>query len=771
MDFGTIKSNFFDYIKKKLLGNNVDNKDLLTEDISLFSYFDEFKQYLSDNNLADTSIFSSNLSDIESMDFVDGKFVGSGEETSDVGSMIELLNSMIADEDMIAALDANESGDLDLDEIKGFLSEVSAANKDEEVPPEAPGETEEVPDETAEDSDDVSGILDTIYSDEATLKYLDTDGDGKLSDEEKAKFEAFVKGDKEKLTAEDLKKAYETIKNGTFPTEEYANFKYEPSSQTPDTPGVDDTDKPSETQTPSPTNSTPSPGSDNPFTPQSNGGDDTPAPEAEKSPLDGKTAEQLQSMRADQQKQIDDSTEQLSKLQSNTDPEVAEKKEKSDQAQKDYFEQLDNESEENQQLAQQEKQVLQQISDTENTIDTTKSAITEKEGQIAQVTSQISVDNSQKDSLQSALESIPEDGEDEEENAAHEAQRQEIQSQINELETKIREEEDQKNQYETDKANLETQLGTYEDTLKDLEAQRDLIENGDADKGIKGLKETASSETLAALQAFNDAKTEFTEFKQGKIDAVQKTLEEQKSFLSEIDEKLKAVQDKEISRKYADSGDLFLADTKMVKEYVDGKPPYLLLKPEGASDDEELPLMVYLHGDYQTQGGSLTNMTTPGGVMTEEAGWNLSGFNGYVMIPLNYNGWGGGDTNNYLKNTIDSFKQTHNVGKTVLTGGSSGGDGVTRIVNQDWAADYFDAALVVSGFSGSLKDAKIPVMGACATGDEARCRSHMNSLFGNDLMYIKANHGTIIYELFRQDADGDGNSDIIQKLFELADKK
>ena len=101
-------------------------------------------------------------------------------------------------------------------------------------------------------------------------------------------------------------------------------------------------------------------------------------------------------MRSEQQGKINESTEQLSQIQGNTDPEVAEKKEASDKAQQDYFTQLDNESEENKQLAQQEKQVLQQISDTENSIDTTKSAITEKEGQIAQLSSQISVDEAQK---------------------------------------------------------------------------------------------------------------------------------------------------------------------------------------------------------------------------------------------------------------------------------------------------------------------------------------------------------------------------------------
>ncbi|MBR6162591.1 hypothetical protein IKQ26_01695 [bacterium] len=761
MNFGAIKSDFFDYLRKKLLGNDIDNKDLLTDDLSLFSYFDDFKQYLSDKNLADTSIFSLNT--LESMDFVDGKFTAADETSA---SDVELLNSVLEDAQMLQALDANGSGDLDLDEIKSFISEVSAVNKEEEVPPEASEEAEEVTEEAPED-DDTSGILNTVYSDEAALKYLDTDGDGKLSQEEKDKFEAFVKGDKDKLTAEDLKKAYETMKNGTFPADEYAKFKAPSTTETPSTPQTPDTEDTQETQTPTSTPSVPSTGG-NPFGPSSTGdGGDTPPEETEKSPLEGKSAEQLESMRADQQGKINESTEQLSKIQSNTDSEVAEKKQASDKAQEDYFAQLENESEENKQLAQQEKQVLGQISQTEETIDTTKASITEKEGQIAQVSSQISVDESQKSSLQSALDAIPADGEDEEENAAYETQRQEIQSQIDDLDAKIRDEEAQKTQYETEKGDLETQLGTYQDALKELEDQRDLIENGDEAKGIKGLKQTASPDTLKALQAFNDAKTSFTEFKQSKLEAAQSALEEQKEFLSQIDEKLKTVQDKEISRKYSDTGDLFLSGTKMVKEYVDGNPPYLLLKPEGAKDDEPLPLMVYLHGDYQTEGGSLTNMTTPGGVMTEEAGWNLNGFNGYVMIPQSSTRWSSDGKGEQLKGLVDSFKQTHNVSKAVLTGGSSGGDGVIKMVNQDWVSDYFDAALVISGFSGSVKNAKIPVIGAVGTSDNGASISHMKSIFGSDLITVNANHGNIIYKLFRQDADGDGNSDIIQRLFDL----
>lgn len=74
MDFSTIKADFFEKLNKQLKMNNQKTvKD--DDDMNLFRYSNEFKNYLVDNDYADRSIFTKSVNDILSLDFEDGKFV------------------------------------------------------------------------------------------------------------------------------------------------------------------------------------------------------------------------------------------------------------------------------------------------------------------------------------------------------------------------------------------------------------------------------------------------------------------------------------------------------------------------------------------------------------------------------------------------------------------------------------------------------------------------------------------------------------------------
>ena len=122
MNLESLKLGFQSYIEEKLAesGKDIQEQNTLKDsDISIFMYSNEFKDYLVEEVGADVSIFSKSLSEIMSMDFVDGKFVEPEDSNSDTfesensSSIItDLVNSALGNENVINALDTDKSGNL-----------------------------------------------------------------------------------------------------------------------------------------------------------------------------------------------------------------------------------------------------------------------------------------------------------------------------------------------------------------------------------------------------------------------------------------------------------------------------------------------------------------------------------------------------------------------------------------------------------------------------------------------------------------------------------
>ena len=68
-------------------------------------------------------------------------------------------------------------------------------------------------------------LLRDMYKDEDVFKIVDEDGDGKLSDDEKKKFESYVKGEKDELELDDIKQTLKDIKNEKFDKETYKSYE------------------------------------------------------------------------------------------------------------------------------------------------------------------------------------------------------------------------------------------------------------------------------------------------------------------------------------------------------------------------------------------------------------------------------------------------------------------------------------------------------------------------------------------------------------------
>ena len=68
MNFESIKSKFIEQILQDLK-SDPKKQDLTTEDISIFDYSDEFKEFIADEYDIDEAALSSDISEILSMEF------------------------------------------------------------------------------------------------------------------------------------------------------------------------------------------------------------------------------------------------------------------------------------------------------------------------------------------------------------------------------------------------------------------------------------------------------------------------------------------------------------------------------------------------------------------------------------------------------------------------------------------------------------------------------------------------------------------------------
>ena len=176
MNFETLKIGFKLYLEGL---EDISNKEYITDnsEISIFMYSNEFKNYLSDELNCDASIFSKSINDILSMDVVNGKLVENKDENTDsfetsednetdetnsiqpeenipnqnetpaaentnsgeiaqeggeegTEVLTDLLNNLFQDESVISALDTDNSGELDKEEISSFIETINGADGD-----------------------------------------------------------------------------------------------------------------------------------------------------------------------------------------------------------------------------------------------------------------------------------------------------------------------------------------------------------------------------------------------------------------------------------------------------------------------------------------------------------------------------------------------------------------------------------------------------------------------------------------------------------------
>lgn len=557
MNFEALKLGFISYLEGKIAENeeNSNTKDVaektentISADSSIFMHSEEFKNYLIEKVGADSSIFSKSISEIMSMDFENGQFITSEDANTDNfesenGSslMTDLLNSALIDENVINAIDYDKSGDLSIEEISQMLYEITG-NEDEITFDDLAQAISEIQnnnkeEQIAESSQNITNrLLEKVYSDPAVIKALDLDGDGKLSDEEKAKFEEFITGYDGDATGElseaDIKRAYDDILNGKF---SYDNNLEEVSKEI-DTKVAEELAQKETASTGGTSSSSGSSGISG-----SSGGGGTAgssnsfsssnATSGATKSYENMSLEQLESEKTSKQSEVQDARDDVSAVHSGENSAVKTAEDNLATAKEAYDNAVENDDKISDELKTQREENLEAISQKENSINTLKADINDKEGEISEQKSVIDSCKSDISALKSALSALStQTSDDPDVQAEINAKKAKLEGEIADAEAKLSKEEGTLDELERAKDKLEATLGEEETTLSQLEKERSEIE--------KEIQENCTPETKEALEKYNEAKENVRTVKEAELEKAQGVLKTAQSELEEINNQI-----------------------------------------------------------------------------------------------------------------------------------------------------------------------------------------------------------------------------------------
>lgn len=202
--------------------------------------------------------------------------------------------------------------------------------------------------------------------------------------------------------------------------------------------------------------------------------------------------------------------------------------------------------------------------------------------------------------------------------------------------------------------------------------------------------------------------------------------------------------------------------------------PYGLFTPSSVSQNEETPLLVWLHGSGEvgSNGATFVNAGLPAVLKN----WKLDGFNAYIICPHLTNGYGGSWSNtkslNNLNSLLDKFIKENKIDtdKIMLSGHSMGGLGSMYVAYH--SPNRYSALAVLSGYNPGvdLSGIKIPTVGYVGTtgaGEDSSSYSftinRFKPVFGDANTFVRnTSHGALPRVVYTEDANKDNKSDLME---------
>ncbi|MBQ8886446.1 MAG: CHAP domain-containing protein [Candidatus Gastranaerophilales bacterium] len=198
MGLEALKQGFLNYLKE-LNEKSASSTEYAVNDaeVSVFLYSNEFKDYVKEELSVSSELASMSVNDILNMEVKNGKLVNPNEETSDIFTKTE-TEEPNSEDTMISDVETEQ------EQVQSSLT------------PESNGK------EQKQNNSIITDLLNTLFQEQEVIDALDTDTNGKLSEEEINAFLESIQdldGNKEDISIDDILKSIDEIKNETLKLE------------------------------------------------------------------------------------------------------------------------------------------------------------------------------------------------------------------------------------------------------------------------------------------------------------------------------------------------------------------------------------------------------------------------------------------------------------------------------------------------------------------------------------------------------------------------
>ncbi|MBQ9246712.1 hypothetical protein IJ182_10645 [bacterium] len=405
-------------------------------------------------------------------------------------------------------------------------------------------------DEIIGQQDGVKDLLNQVYANKEVIKKLDIDGDGELSDEEKAKFEDFIRGEGGQLTEELIKNAVDKILDGTFSYDE--NPEEATTATEPTTPDATDPTAAQEAAAAAGTSgssgasgSSGSSGGGSGSGGNSGGGNtyDSGNPTSSGG-LDSMSLSELEAKKTEKEGELKTAQDGVSAVYSGENENVKQAEQDAKDAKDAYDAALEKDDKVSAEVKQEKADNDSAIADSESKISKLESDINTKENEITAQNSVITSDKSEISALESAISSLNSQSSDDEQTKADIATKKAAaEAKLKEAKAKLEADEQKLQTLEGEKTDLEGQLTTEKDNLSTLETKKSEIE--------AKILANCSEETKTTMEKYNTARDNINTIKTQELEKAKATAATKQSELDEINAKIDAKKAEETKSEYS----------------------------------------------------------------------------------------------------------------------------------------------------------------------------------------------------------------------------
>ncbi len=511
-------------------------------------------------------------------------------ETNAMGSdlMKNMLNGVFSNEQMIQALDFDSTGDLSANEVAIFLKGVMKEDENNQltfegvskavkniISPEE--ETTQTVDKEKEGT--VQNLLNKIYENATVIKALDIDKDGKLSDEEKAKFEEYLKenmSDSKELTPQAIKDAFDKIMDGSFSYEQTAeDIKAEKEKVT----AAENPEAAAESQAQKEASAANSSGGSGGASGVGgsggaggvggsgggaggggsvSGGSGTSLGDLS-TQVKGKTLDELKVEKNQKTTDYNTAREEVNKVLDGTNSEVKAAEDQCKQDEEAYKDAVKNDDKVSDELKTSLEKVLKDISTSEDAVDEYEKSINNYDAEIDLNNSEIDVSKSNISSIDAAIQELDNsanaDGVSEEQKTKISEKKAELEQQKSDEEAKVSDAQSKVDTANTSKTQAQENLTKTQTDLENFKKQKEEIE--------KQISETCKPETKQAMDKYNQSKEAAEKVKTEQRDAANAKVNTAKEALDKVNEEIKTKEAEEIKSKSSVGGNFDLSDIEL----------------------------------------------------------------------------------------------------------------------------------------------------------------------------------------------------------------